>query len=174
MATELLTREPGKRKTALVTIDADNRDRDKRFLITEMPATRAERWFRQLVAKLSRDGIKTPAEVAMAGMAALPSFPLLTYLSWIDDEALIGEIMGCVQCHPPGAPLPRAVRETDTEEIATLVQLKMEVIALHVGFSLAVVLWSVMPALAAVMNLEQPATPAPSSGTPTSPTPSPS
>jgi hypothetical protein len=174
MATELLPRQPGKRKTALVTIDADNRDRDKRFLITEMPAMRAERWFRQLVAKLAREGIKMPAEIATAGMAALPSFPLLTYLSWIDDEVLVGEVMACVQCHPPGSPLPRAVRETDTEEIATLIQLKMEVVALHVGFSLAVVLWSVMPALAAVMNLEQPAMPAPSSDIQTSPTPSPS
>jgi hypothetical protein len=171
MATELLPRDPGKRKTALVTIDADNRDHGKRFLLTEMSAARAERWFLRLVAKLAREGIPIPSAVADGGMAALPSFPLLTYLSWVDDEALVGELMTCVQAWPEGAPIARTRVESDTEEVTTLMQLRMEVIALHVGFTLAVFLWSFLPALAEAWNIGKPAI---LSDTPTSPGTSPS
>lgn len=171
MATELLPRDAGKRKTASVVIDADNRDKGKRFLLTEMPAIQAEKWGRHLVAKLAREGISVPAPVADVGLAALPAFPLLTYLSWVDDEALVGELMLCVQAWPEGAPIARALREPDVEEPWTYTQLRMEVIALHAGFTLAVALWSFLPALAMAWNIEKPAT---LSTTPTSPETSPS
>ena len=166
-------REPGARKTAFVIIDADNRDKGKRFLLTEMPATQAERWVRKLVAYLAQRGITVPGE--MMGMAAMatPTFvnPLQMF-SWLDDEALIGELMATVRAWPEGAPMARAMVETDTEEVLTLLQLKMEVLALHVGFSLAVVLWTIMPQVAAAMNLPRPPSPpAASSDTQTSPTP---
>lgn len=157
MATELLPREPGKRKTAFVVIDADNRDKGKRYLLTEMPATRAEQWGRRLVAKMAREGIAVPSQVADLGMAALPSYPLLTYLSWVDDEALVSELLTCVQAWPEGAPIARSIRESDIEEPFTLTQLRLEVIALHAGFTLAVFLWSFLPALAEAWNIEKPA-----------------
>jgi hypothetical protein len=156
MATELRPREAGQRKTAFVTIDAENRDHGKRFLLTEMPAVQGERWGRKLVAKLAREGVAVPAGIADLGMAALPSYPLLTYLSWIDDEALVGELMGGIQAWPEGSPIARSMRTSDVEEMLTLTQLRMEVIALQVGFSLAVVLWSVLPALATAMMLPRP------------------
>ena len=171
MATELLPRDPGKRKTASVTIDADNRDKGKRFLLTEMPAARAERWFRQLVAKLARGGVQVPVGTQDAGMAALPVLPLLAYLSWLDDDALVGELMACAQAWPEGVPIARRMVESDIEEITTLIQLRMEVVALHVGFSLAAVLWNYLPALA--VALEMPGQAA-SSPLPTSPATSPS
>lgn len=158
MATELLPREPGKRKTASVTIDADSRDNGKRYLLTEMPAVQAERWGRRLVAKMAREGIAVPPQVGDLGMAALPSYPLLTYLSWVDDEALVGELMACVQAWPSGVQIARTLRDNDVEEPMTLVQLRMEVIALHAGFTLAVFLWSFLPALAMAWNIEKPAT----------------
>ena len=165
-------REPGARKTAFVIIDADSRDKGKRFLLTEMPATQAERWFRKVVAYLARHGIAVPAETMMMGMAAMVSFSPLQVFSWIDDDLLIGELMATVRAWPEGAPLARAMVETDTEEVLTLLQLKMEVLALHVGFSLAVVLWTIMPQVAAAMNLPRPPSPpAALSDTQTSPTP---
>jgi len=177
MPTELQPRLPGHRKTALVTIDADNRDQGKRYLLTEMSALSAEKWFRVLVAKLARDGMPLPKDAAEIGMAAIPQFPLLTYMSWVDDEALIGALMRCIQAWPEGAPQARPMMENDVEEVLTLAQLKMEVLALHLGFSLAGVLWARMPALAALMNLPGRPQPAPqdtaSSDTPTSLTPSP-
>jgi hypothetical protein len=172
MATELLPRDPGKRKTASVIIDADNRDKGKRFLLTEMPAYQAERWARKVISTLARRGVQVPVGAELAGMAALPSLSPLTMMSWIDDDALIGEVMSCVQAWPEGSPIPRRLVESDTEEILTLAYLKMEVIALHVGFSMAVVAWTLSPSLAAALNLPRPpALPEASSTTPTSPTP---
>lgn len=159
MPTVLNPRKDGDRKTATVTIDADNRDKGKRFLLTEMPASQGERWFLKVVAYLARRGIAVPAGAEMAGMAAMPSFNIIQMMSWVDDDALIAEIMSCVQCWPVGSPVPRPLVETDTEEILTRVQLKLEVFALHVGFSLAVVLWTLSPALAAAMNLPKPPEP---------------
>ncbi len=172
MATELLPRNNGERKTALVTIDAENRDRGKRFFLKEMPANQAERWAFRVVAYLARRGVQVPVGAELAGMAALPSFEMLSMMSWIDDDALVSEIMSCVQAWPEGSPIPRRLVETDTEEISTRVYLKMEVIALHVGFSLAVVMWTLGPNLAAALNLPRPpAPPEGSSTTPMSPTP---
>lgn len=160
MPTIMNPREPGARKTAFVTIDADNRDRGKRFLLTEMPATQAERWFRKLVAYLAQRGITVPGEmIGMAAMATPGFISPLQMFSWLDDEPLIAELMSTVQAWPPGAPIARGLVENDTEEVLTLLQLKMEVLALHVGFSLAVVLWTVMPQWAAAMNLPKPPTP---------------
>jgi len=172
MATELLPRNNGERKTAMVTIDADNRDHGKRFFLKEMPANQAERWARKVVSTLARRGVQVPVGAEMAGMAALPSFSPLAMMSWIDDDALIGEIMSCVQAWPEGSPIPRRLVENDTEEILTLAYLKMEVIALHVGFSMAVVAWTLSPSLAAALNLPRPpGLPEASSTTQTSPTP---
>jgi hypothetical protein len=173
MATELQPRDPGKRKTALVTIDADNRDRGKRFLITEMSAFQTEHWGRRLVAKLAREGVPVPAAVASLGMAALPSYPILTYLSWIDDQALVGELIDCVQTYveAAGVPMPHRLRENEIEEAITIIHLRMEVIALCAGFTLADFLWSHLPALAELLSCEKPAG---SSTTQTSPETSPS
>ena len=161
MATEMLPREPGKRKTAIVTIDAendpDNRDKGKRYLLMEMSSLRFERWFLQLVAKLAREGIRVPATLVAAGAAALTTLPILHYLSWVDDEHLTSELLKCVQAWPDGSPIARTLRETDAEEFKTLLHLRMEVIALHVGFSLAVYLWSALPALATALGIAQPA-----------------
>jgi hypothetical protein len=156
MTIEMRPREPGKRKTAFLTIDADNRDAGKRFLLTEMSATHGARWFLRLVAKLARENITLPPNIATEGLAALQSLPLLYYLSWIDDDALVGELMACVQAWPDGAPLPRKRVETDTEEIGTLIRLPMEVIALMLNFSLAAALWSYLPALAVALEMEKP------------------
>jgi len=167
-------REDGARKTAFVIIDADNRDKGKRYLLTEMDAVDAEKWFCRVVAYLARRGVAVPMGAEMMGMAAMPSFSVLQMLSWIDDDALMGTILSCVKAWPEGAPLARTLQRTDTEEIITLAQLRLEVLALHTGFSTAVVLWTLSPALAAAMNLEKPATlPVDSSSTQTSPTPSP-
>jgi hypothetical protein len=158
MTMELLPRANGERKTASVIIDADNRDHGKRFFLREMPATQAERWARKVVSLLAKRGITVPVGAEMAGMAAIPSFSPLAMMSWIDDDSLVSEIMGCVQRWPEGS-IPRLLVENDTEEIMTLAYLKMEVLALHVGFSTAVVTWTLSPSLAAAMNLPKPQEP---------------
>ncbi len=155
MAMELLPRNDGERKTASVVIDANNRDGGKRFFLKEMSAAQAERWARRVVSLLAKRGVVVPVGSEMAGMAALPTFSPLAMMSWIDDDSLVNEIMSCVQRWPENS-IPRVLVENDTEEIMTLVYLKMEVLALHVGFSTAVVTWTLSPTLAAAMNLPKP------------------
>ena len=161
MPVEELPRSDGKRKRVLVRMDAENRDRGKAFLITEMPATQAERWFRKVLARLARLGVSPPAMADMIGAAAIASFNPIQLFAWLDDEDLIREVMSCVQRQEDGAPMPRFLDETDAEEVLTLLRLKLEVFALHVGFSTAVVLWVLAPGLAAAMNLPPPEAPKP-------------
>jgi hypothetical protein len=159
MATELLPRELGKRKTASVVIDADNRDKGKRFLLTEMPAAHFERWVFQVVAKLAREGMNVPAGIRDMGAAAITYLPF----SWVDDAALVDQLLTCVQAWPEGSPIARTRVTSDTEEWTTLTQLRMEVIALHVNFSLAAALWKHLPALAVALQIPADTSPAPTS-----------
>lgn len=159
MAVEQRPREPGRRKTAFVTIDADNRDQGKRFLLTEMSARQAEKWFYRLVLVVNRGGGNVPEWAVMAGMAALPMVggSFLSYVAWAEAEPLIDELMACIQAWPEGSPIARALVPNDTEEFHTLVYLRGEVLALHVGFSVSAELWRKAPALAEMMGLERPA-----------------
>ena len=173
MAIEILPREKGRRKSVRLTIDADNRDAGKQFLITEMDALRIETWFYRLVIALNRGGAPIPENVMLGGMAAFvhlnPS--VLAFLSWTEAEPLIDELMACAQAWPPGAPQARRLVATDTEEFWTLMQLRLEVLALHLGFSTAAVLWRIAPTAAEAMGLEKPPGPPDASTTRTSPTP---
>lgn len=175
MGIERHPHEPGKRKTAFLTIDADNRDAGKRFLITEMPARQAEKWGYRLYLAINRGGGNLPDWMMLNGMASLPGIGpgALSFLSWTEAEPLIDELMGCVKSWPEGSPIARPLVSTDTEEVLTLMQLRLEVLALHVGFSLAAVLWMAAPTLAERMGLEKPPEPPAASTPPTSPTPSP-
>lgn len=175
MATELLPRKPGERKQARVIIDAEGRDKDKAFILTEMSADAIERWFRRVLAYLARVGIAAPTLSNVMGMASFGSFNPIQMFAWLDDESLNVELMTCVQRQQGGSTLVRPLTWNrtgpDIEEMLTLAQLKVEVLGLHVGFSTAVVLWKFAPGLAAALNLAMPAemTPAPPD-TPTSPT----
>lgn len=171
---EEMPRENGARKNVRITIDADNRDRGKRFLITEMSALQAEKWFLRLVSYLARIGIEVPAMVRLTGMASLSGFNPMQMFAWVDQAALMDEVMSCIRCWPPDAPQPRALSWSatgpDIEEPITLLQLKVEVFALHVGFSSAVALWSWAPGWAAAMGMPRPAGMDDGSKPPTSPT----
>lgn len=160
MPIEEMPRKTGERKSVRVTIDADGRDHGKRYLITEMDALRAERWFMRVLAYLARVGISMPAMVSLTGMAALPGFNPTQMFAWVDDDSLMGEVMACIQAWPPNAPQARhltwSVTGPDIEEPITLLRLKMEVFALHVGFSSAVALWSWAPGWAVAMSLPKP------------------
>ena len=176
MPIEEMPRETGHRKRVRVTIDAEGRDKDKRFLITEKPAMEAERWFMRVLAYLARVGISTTTMMSMTGMASMPGFNPTQMFAWVDDAGLMDEVMACIQCWPQDAPKARPLTWSatgpDIEEPATLLRLKMEVFALHVGFSSAVALWSFAPGWAAAMNLPKPAELDAGSTTQTSPDPS--
>ena len=130
------------RKTKEVVIAAEGRDHGKTFIITEMPADQAERWALRALLALQAAGVSLPDGFEATGMAGV-AFAGLTALGRIryeDVAPLLQEMMGCVKYrHRPGQDAqPLAVgEECQVEEVATLLQLRGEVLELHTGFSLA-------------------------------------
>lgn len=127
------------RKTVIYTVDADNRDNGKQFVITEMPAYQAEKWAYRLFLGLAAGGIEVPENVKESGMLGVASMgaKALVGLPWGLAEPLLDELLSCVQIRPdPSKPaVLRSDIMNDIEEPTTFMRLRMEVIALHVGFS---------------------------------------
>lgn len=132
------------RKTSIVTISEQNRDFNKSFLVTEMPALKAEKWAARALLALSRSGIDVPEELQAMGFIGLAIFGLkfISGISFGELEPLMDEMMGCVQIAPnprdPSVVRPLLLRGTegdDIEEVATLAILRTEVISIHVGFT---------------------------------------
>lgn len=128
------------RKTKIITITAEGRDRGRAYLITEMPAAQAEKWAARAFLALARSGVQMPDEVSGAGFAGLALMGLraLSGLRFEDAEPLMDEMFGCVAFLPDGrAELRRPLMEDEIEEVATRLHLREEVLELHTGFSLA-------------------------------------
>jgi len=128
------------RKVIDVTITEDGRDKGKTFVLTEMPASQAEKVGQRMA-------------FAMALAASSGDASRL--------EALMDEVMRCVQVRPdPARPeIIRPLVEDDIEEIETRVRLRREVAELHTGFF----------AIESLSNLISVRTSGDSLGTPTSP-----
>ena len=131
------------RKTKTVTVNIKGRDEGKQFLLTEMPASRIEKWAARALLAVAHSGVEVPEEVTGAGMAALAVVGLraLSGVSFAEAEPLLDEMMGCVQIIPDPAH-PAIVRrlspdESDIEEVMTYAFLRGEVFELHTGFSIA-------------------------------------
>ncbi|TIS32645.1 MAG: hypothetical protein E5X11_23770, partial [Mesorhizobium sp.] len=126
------------RKEIDVTIADDGRDQGKTFHIREMPATRAEKWAMRALLAVARSGVELPDDFAGMGMQgiAIVGIRAITKIAFEDAEPLLDEMMECVTIKPdPRNPaIQRPLIEGDVEEIATLIQLRQEVINLHVGF----------------------------------------
>lgn len=130
------------RKTANVTIDDDGRDRGKVFVLTELPASKAEAWAYRALLALIAGGVEVPEgfeKMGMAGMAEI-GIRALSSLKWEVAEPLLAEMWDCVRFMPdPTKPqLIRNLIEEDIEEITTRVKLRAEVWALHADFLKAV------------------------------------
>jgi hypothetical protein len=130
------------RKTKIVTIDGDpstNRDAGKNFLITEMPASKAEKWAARCLLALVNAGFEIDDNDRQLGMAAMAARGVrsLGSIAWHDAEPLLDEMMGCVHYLPsldaPDVHTPLV--EHDIEEVSTRIFLRDKVFELHVGFS---------------------------------------
>jgi hypothetical protein len=124
------------RKTKLVTIDAENRDKGKTYLITEMGAAKAEKWAMRALLALMKSGIEVPEDAAQQGIAGLANVNLssLGSIPFELAEPLLDEMMECVKIAPAAMPQGRALMEEDIEEISTRLKLRKEVLDLHIGF----------------------------------------
>jgi len=122
-----------------VTIDASGgRDKGKLFVITEMPAMRAEKWALRLLLELMKSGMELPDEIANAGMAGVASLglPAMGSLPWSVAEPLLDELLQCVEIvpDPKNRQIMRKLIEEDIEEIPTLLKLRVAVFKLHTSF----------------------------------------
>lgn len=125
----------------LTHLPQDNRDRNKRFIITEMPAYQLE-WFaaRALMA-LGTSGINVPQEIADLGAVGLLILGYQTFLN-ANPEAvrpLKDEMMMCVSEVKPGtvSEIQRGWDPSLVEEISTLKLLREKWLQLHTGFTFA-------------------------------------
>lgn len=131
------------RKTEIVNVTSEGRDKGKQFIITEMPALRAERWaFRALLA-LAHSGVQLPEGAADGGMAVLASAGLqaLNSLDFEEARPLLDEMWSCVQIVPDpknqSIVRPLVIRESegdDIEELTTIFQLRERIFRLHTDF----------------------------------------
>lgn len=174
------------RKTASITITADNRDHNKTFYLTEMDAWSAHNWgeraaFALASAAAKQLGRDTAEEIASIDLdkddAARRGFAIVAFagikaLSGL-DPALIGPLLmelvhKCVEvCPDPNRPeyhRPLMKDGSDIEEWTTIKKLQAEVFHLHTGFSLLGALSAISTSLRARKSTD-------SEDTPTSPTP---
>lgn len=135
------------RKTMQVNIslEADNRDSGKRFIITEMPATKAEKWAARAINALLASGITIPDEVAADGLRGLARMGLaglstFSGFNWDQLEPLLDEMMTTVEIQPDiNKDAVRKLIESDIEEISTRLKIRGAWLELHTGFSFAAI-----------------------------------
>ena len=133
------------RRTKLWTSTFD-RDNGKTFLLTEMSADKAERWAIRMVMALMNANVEVPEGSLQAGMSGLSAFLVqgvhsLAGLKYIAVADLLDEMMTCVQYQPAPNMPPQPIWEggnSQIEEVKTRLMLRLEVLELHLGFSLAV------------------------------------
>lgn len=119
------------------------RDAGNQFLITEMPAMRAEKWAARAILALGHAGVELPDDIVGAGWAVLSqvAFQSLARLDFNEAEPLLDEMLTCVEIIPnPAQPMvKRPLMEQDVQEVRTLVQLRGAIFELHTGFSVPAV-----------------------------------
>jgi hypothetical protein len=138
------------RKTKLVRIEAEGRDRGKCFLLVEKDAFETEKWATRALLALGRAGVSGVEEAVSAGALGLLAigFDAMGKLHYEDAETLFDEMLTCVSFVPDPAkvdqmtarPLSRPIirgEEGDIEEAKTIAHLRDEVLDLHLGFSMA-------------------------------------
>ena len=145
------------RRQLTIRIDAEGRDKGKVFVLTELPASQAERWALRAVMALGAANAELPDGMELAGLAGLAraigvtdgaslleafartALTLFTRIPFEQAEELLGSMWACVQIIPdPGNPsVIRSLIEDDIEEVATRLRLRSEIIKMHLGFSQA-------------------------------------
>lgn len=131
------------RKTNTYVVASEGRDKGKTFLLTEMPATKAEDWAIRVMFALGAANVEIPDGALQLGMAALAEIGLKKLFAINANlmRPLLGELMECVEFVPnpqkPQVKLSHPMFESQIEEVKTLLMLKWEVLKLHLDFSLA-------------------------------------
>jgi|SRR5580700_360731 hypothetical protein len=128
-----------------VTITAEGRDKGKVFHLREMPAAQGERWAARALLLMARSGQDIGPLDSRSGLAglAVAGVSSLGLIDFREVEPLMDEMFQCVTIKTDPKTgvvrplLPEDGINSDIEEIATRVQLRKEILELHMGFSLA-------------------------------------
>lgn len=132
------------RRVKEVVISEPGRDFGKSFILTEMPAVRAERWGTRALLLAVQAGVDVGNVKGMAGVA-LAGIQAITRIKFEEVQPLLDEMLDCITFRPaPKDPDPAKAAyarplmvDVDIEEVTTLIKLREEVIDLHLGFSIA-------------------------------------
>ena len=127
------------RKEEDFTITAPGRDTGKVFHLKEMPALQAEKWATRALMLVAASGVDigtVRATDGMRGLAILGLQALMRGIPWALAEPLLDELLICVQIKPSSG-IVRPLTVDDIDEVPTYLQLRMEVLRLHVDFSQA-------------------------------------
>lgn len=129
------------RKTKDYVVPMEGRDKDKVFRITEMSAADAEWWALRALKALAKSGMDIGDIQSMPMQTlAITGIQHLFKLGDDDIKPLLDQMWKCVKIVPDPKNNPlfdRPLNEDDVEEVATLLMLRAEVIALHTGFSMS-------------------------------------
>ena len=111
------------------------RDKGKTFVLTEMPASKAEKWAMRAFLAISKSGVEVPDGLENTGFSGIAKLGLtfISKLPYEVAEPLMDEMMECVTIEP-SAGITRELIEDDIEEVATRIKIRMEVFKLHAGF----------------------------------------
>lgn len=136
-------------KSKFVPIPQDpetwGRDAGKHFLITEMPAEKAEKWAIKMFLALKGSGTESqiPLEVRSLGIVGVAIVTINRFLQadvkFENLEPLLDEMFTCVQAvpEPNNLSTARAPLPGEIQEVVTRGFLRSEVLELHTGFSMA-------------------------------------
>lgn len=123
--------------TKIHIVTEAGRDKGKAFLLTEMSASKAEKWAAKLWLALARSGLNIGDEFLGSGWAgvAMLSFQALRFTKFEDLEPLMDEMFGCIEIIPDrkNIDIHRTLIEEDILEVATRIELRSEVFNLHAG-----------------------------------------
>lgn len=128
-----------KSKDITITAPPGSRDLGKTFRLDEMDAERGEEWAIRAILALTNAGVDVGEAQGMQAIARA-GLEGLGKLKFEDAKPLLDEMFTCVSIVPDvkkSAIVARALRKDDIEEVATRLQLRVEVFKLHVDFSKA-------------------------------------
>jgi hypothetical protein len=121
-----------------VPADAENRDKGRQYVLTEMSATDQELWAARVFFAMAKGGIEIPDDIKKSGMSGLSRFAteLVGKLNFDDAQILLGELFTCVQFIPDNAnpSFFRPLVESDIEELSTRLVLRKALLELHFSF----------------------------------------
>lgn len=135
------------RKTKTIVIESAGRDVGKMFYITELPASQAEAWATRALFMMMNCGVEIPEDLLSAGLAGIAAIGIksLSKVPYELARPLFDEMMECIAIVPD--PKQPAVKrgyggvgpmiEDDIEEVGTRLQLRKEVLSLHLDFFLS-------------------------------------